>query len=364
MNRQEINSNPALMMQVFTDFVSQFESKINALRLALIIIKVTGRQQGVMDVEKIISFVETIIHRINGWGKFKDDAEQLERHRSTMKRDQKEAELLLELEKAYWIMQRSGETSANEVRKALRKTKERIDALGFVENAVQAHYYKVVAGLFKQMNLFNEFYQNALLFLAYTPIEDIPTSLQQAYAFDIGIAALIGDRIYNFSELLGHPVVESLRDSPAEWLFRLLFAFNKGNIAEYQQHAQQFSREPILQQKQAFLHEKMQLMCLMEIVFEKGATERVISFDEIARRTGLQANQVEYLLLKGLSLNLIRGTIDQVDQSVHVVWVQPRVLDSSQVSNMRNKLGEWLGKVNQTIDYLRTKGSETVGAEA
>ena len=36
--------------------------------------------------------------------------------------------------------------------------------------------------------------------------------------------------------------------------------------------------------------------------------------------------------MKALSLDLVRGLIDQVDQLVHMTWVQPRVLDKDQVS--------------------------------
>ena len=57
----------------------------------------------------------------------------------------------------------------------------------------------------------NEFYRHALLYLAYTPLEELSKLSQQAIAFDVGVAALLGDRIYNFGELLGHPVVESLQ---------------------------------------------------------------------------------------------------------------------------------------------------------
>lgn len=154
--------------------------------------------------------------------------------------------------------------------------------------------------------------------------------------------------------------MESLKNSPAEWLLHLLFAFNRGDIAAYQQLTQQYSTElnsqPILLEKQAFLHEKIQLMCLMEIVFQRGTAERVIDFADVARATGRQESDVEHLLLKALALGLIRGTIDQVSRKVHVVWVQPRVLDRNQAGNMREKLGAWLGKVNETIGYLRTKG--------
>lgn len=36
--------------------------------------------------------------------------------------------------------------------------------------------------------------------------------------------------------------------------------------------------------------------------------------------------------MKALSVGLIKGNIDEVDQKVQMTWVQPRVLDVQQVS--------------------------------
>jgi uncharacterized membrane protein len=42
--------------------------------------------------------------------------------------------------------------------------------------------------------------------------------------------------------------------------------------------------------------------------------------------------QVELLVMKALSLGLVKGFIDEIDQKVSLTWVQPRVLDLQQVS--------------------------------
>lgn len=38
--------------------------------------------------------------------------------------------------------------------------------------------------------------------------------------------------------------------------------------------------------------------------------------------------------MKALSVGLIKGNIDEVDQKVQMTWVQPRVLDLQQVSHL------------------------------
>lgn len=50
-----------------------------------------------------------------------------------------------------------------------------------------------------------------------------------------------------------------------------------------------------------------------------------------------------------ISLKLIRGKIDQVEEKVQVEWVQPRVLSRPQISALADRLTAWidrLGKVD------------------
>lgn len=52
-----------------------------------------------------------------------------------------------------------------------------------------------------------DFYRNALTYLTYANLETIPAAEQMTLAFDLGIAALIGESIYNFGELVSTRVV-------------------------------------------------------------------------------------------------------------------------------------------------------------
>lgn len=62
--------------------------------------------------------------------------------------------------------------------------------------------------------------------------------------------------------------------------------------------------------------------------------------------------------MKALSLNLIRGSIDQVDQVVIVTWVQPRVLDKDQIDGMRKRLDKWNKEVNKIATFVQQEGGE------
>ena len=96
----------------------------------------------------------------------------------------------------------------------------------------------------KLRNQIAEFYKHALLLLAYSPLSSMPADEALAISFDLGIAALVGEGLYNFGELLEHPVVATLESTEFGWLADLLRAFNAGDIDQYellvaQHHAQQ-----------------------------------------------------------------------------------------------------------------------------
>ena len=67
------------------------------------------------------------------------------------------------------------------------------------------------------------------------------------------------------------------------------------------------------------------------MTFKRPATDRNLSFKDIAATTGAREDEVELLVMKALAQGLLRGTIDQVDSVAHFTWVQPRVLDKKQV---------------------------------
>lgn len=62
-------------------------------------------------------------------------------------------------------------------------------------------------------------------------------------AHDLSLCAFLGDTIYNFGELLMHPILDALNGTPHEWLKRLLFTFNEGNIGKFEALAPFFPRE-------------------------------------------------------------------------------------------------------------------------
>ena len=62
--------------------------------------------------------------------------------------------------------------------------------------------------------------------------------------------------------------------------------------------------------------------------------------------------------MKALSLKLIKGSIDQIDNVIVVQWVQPRVLDKEQLKNMQQRLVQWRVKVKKLVADMQIAGQD------
>jgi len=156
--------------------------------------------------------------------------------------------------------------------------------------------------------------------------------------------------------LLQHPIVESLWKTEHEWLIMLLISFNKGDLQGFNKLDQKYFSSEIKSQI-SFLTTKIKLMAFLELVFQTNVSSRTISFDTISKFTDTDNEDIEELILNALALNLIKGVIDEVTQSVSISWCQPRVLDLSQISNINKNINLWLDKVQNTLDFLKKEGS-------
>uniref|UniRef100_A0A9L0RMT0 26S proteasome non-ATPase regulatory subunit 13 n=1 Tax=Equus caballus TaxID=9796 RepID=A0A9L0RMT0_HORSE len=185
------------------------------------------------------------------------------------------------------------------------------------------------------------YYKDALRFLGCVDIKDLPVSEQQERAFTLGLAGLLGEGVFNFGELLMHPVLESLRSTDRQWLIDTLYAFNSGNVERFQTLKTAWGQQPDLAANEAQLLRKIQLLCLMEMTFTRPANHRQLTFEEIAKSAKISVNEVELLVMKALSVGLVKGSIDEVDKRVHMTWVQPRVLDLQQIKGMKDRLEFW-----------------------
>jgi 26S proteasome regulatory subunit N9 len=228
--------------------------------------------------------------------------------------------------------------------------KEALEALAAPDPSVSAAFHYVASRYHKVRENYAEFYKSGMLYLAYVSCELLPTETRVALSVDLCLAALLGENVYNFAELLAHPIVESISDGPFAWLMDVVKAFNEGDLHKYDElcvkHATSLNAQPALVANERKLREKITILSLLQIIFHLPADHREISLSDIAAKTKLTIDGVEYLLMKALSVHLIEGIIDQVESKVTVTWVQPRVLLRSQIAELANRLDGWIEKVS------------------
>ncbi|KAG0567757.1 hypothetical protein KC19_7G158100 [Ceratodon purpureus] len=319
------------LVQLYHNFIQDFETKINLLKLAHFAVIVSKQYP---EKEAAIAYLENVIEKLKSSGE----------------RRVEEPILYVKMQVASLKLQRGEQ---QECKKLLEEGKATLDSMTDVDPSVHASVHWVSSQYYKSKQDFAEFYKSALLYLAYTSVETLTDDFKLDLAFDLSLAALLGDNIYNFGELLAHPIVRSLLGTSVEWLYFILQAFNAGDLTKYQELCGQYqsalTAQPALVENEKKLWEKINILCLMELIFSRPSEERTISLSLIAEKTKLSMDEVEHLLIKSLSVHLIEGVIDQVDGTVRVSWVQPRVLGVPQITALKDRLDNWLQKVHTTL---------------
>nr|AIZ68141.1 26S proteasome non-ATPase regulatory subunit 13 B-like protein [Ornithogalum saundersiae] len=319
------------LIQLYHNFITDFETKINLLKLAHFAV-IVSRQYAEKDAA--ISYLEGVIEKLHATRELRIE----------------EPILCVKMQIAAFHLEKGNQ---KDCKKLLDDGKTTLDSMTDVDPSVHASYYWVSSQYHKSRQEFAEFYKSALLYLAYTTVESLSEAFKLDLAFDLSLSALLGDNIYNFGELLAHPIINSLLGTKLEWLYHIIQAFNTGNLVRYQElclvHNAALSAQPALVENEKKLLEKLDILCLMEIIFSRPSEDRTIPLAIIAEKTKLSIEDVEYLLMKSLSVHLIEGIIDQLDGTVHVLWVQPRVLGIPQIKLLRDRLDRWLGKVHTAL---------------
>eukprot|EP01045_Picozoa_sp_COSAG04_P028324 COSAG04_NODE_4364_length_2136_cov_0.889107_2_plen_302_part_00 len=171
-----------------------------------------------------------------------------------------EAGLVLRCEMAAVLLEQA---ELKEAKKIVEEIGEKLDAMFGCENRTYSTYHKTAALYHRAMGDAEAYYLAALQFLGYVDINDLPPAERHSWAFEIGTslpptpslsqpllsnryshacvrgvvvtgkAALLGEKVFNFGELLVHPVIESLAGSAEAWVVALLQAFNSGDVGAY-----------------------------------------------------------------------------------------------------------------------------------
>ncbi|XP_044382008.1 26S proteasome non-ATPase regulatory subunit 13 homolog B isoform X1 [Triticum aestivum] len=185
------------LIQLYTHFISDFEVKINLLKSSHFAV-VVSRQYS--DKDAGISYLEGVISKL----------------RDTKESRVEEPILYVKMQIASFLLEKGNQ---KECKKLVDEGKTTLDSMGDVDPSVHSTYYSLCSQYHKVCQDNSEFYKNALLYLAYTTVESLLEPFRQNLAFDLSLAALLGDNIYNIGELLAHPIRDprGARGGAARW---------------------------------------------------------------------------------------------------------------------------------------------------
>uniref|UniRef100_A0AAY5EX22 26S proteasome non-ATPase regulatory subunit 13 n=1 Tax=Electrophorus electricus TaxID=8005 RepID=A0AAY5EX22_ELEEL len=304
------------LIQLYDNFLSDFEHRINPLSLVEIILYVIRQ---ISDPNDAITFLEKTKEKV------KSNEEAVILCKTSI------GSLKLEI------------SDLAATKKLIEEVEEMLNNLPGV-TSVHGRFYDLSSKYYRFVGDHALYYKDALRYLGCVEVKDLCETEKQERAFTLGLAGLLGEGVYNFGELLMHPVLESLRNTDKQWLIDTLYAFNSGNVVKFQAlkcTGKEILYFPDLAAHEPKLMQKIQLLCVMEMTFTRPANNRQLTFQEIAQSAHIPVNEVELLVMKALSVGLIKGSIDEVDQTVHMTWVQPRVLDLIQIKGMNDRLELW-----------------------
>ncbi|KAJ1506256.1 26S proteasome regulatory subunit [Coelomomyces lativittatus] len=222
------------LVPLYQNFVRDFEKKLNKLNLVAGIGVAVSRQ--LPDNHARIAFLTTLADLVSS-------PSSLEKHPENDEVDL-EAVSATVLAKTYAAQYQLREHQLEKVMNHIHQSEQTLDRNEGLDVRVTSAFYRMAAEYYQAIGAYAKFYKTSLLFLGTLGVPlilDPKEALERAH--DLSLAALVSDEIYQFGELLIHPILDALKSSPLEWLGHLLVAFNVGDLAAFETLSSHFSKE-------------------------------------------------------------------------------------------------------------------------
>jgi 26S proteasome regulatory subunit N9 len=255
---------------LYHGFISPIAGKLSQLRLALLVSLIAYTFQ---DPSRAVDFLSKILESRERLGP--------------------EASLCIESD---IIVMKLRLGLVDECRTLIDEAKDKLQLANTSEAIVFSKYYKAVSEFRKLAGPPEEFYKVSLTYLSYTPLESLSSSEQYELASDMSLAALTGEGVYNFGEVLATPLLATLDGTENQYLFDLIKAMNTGDIDSYNSlvnlHSERYFNQPVLKTFHEKIQQKVVLLCLMDMIFKRSSHDRTIAYQDISDKTRLPLEQV------------------------------------------------------------------------
>ena len=224
-----------------------------------------------------------------------------------------------------------------------------------IESTLYAQYYKLSTLFYEKKKDYDKFYNNAFQYLAYETKLNDEDKLNLCYK--MCSAMLIGEKLYNFEELIEKDFFKLMKGSKYDWISNLILSFNSAKVDQFlsmmEQNKKNIEENDILKGKSDFLPIKIRIAALLELIFQKNKGERTLSFEEICKVCMTEEDKIEFISMKALSHGLIKGYIDQAEKKLYVNWIQPKYLGKEKIGVMKDRINAWIDKAKRVLGDLQ-----------
>jgi len=178
---------------------------------------------------------------------------------------------------------------------------------------------------------------------------------------DISLSALLSDQIYNFGEVLSYETV--IKHTP-DYIKTLLHVFQNGNLEQFLDiFTNQISTNAAtsgndesknkLEKNKPFLYRKLQVIALLNYVFDKPAPERTFTFEKLINILKIDSElELLNIIIYAFGVKVLKGEINGVEKLVTFSWIQPRFLNKEQLSSLRNSVERSVGLTTNVIENV------------
>lgn len=326
------------LINLYNNVISSIEPAFNPMKIMVILSNVIKNFYGRLDDALI--FLEDIEKRLKLKGEEYFYMQCLK------------AECLLGLNRLY------------DFHEILKEVKVSLEKLFDVDHMVYSYFYKLFSSYYDKKQNFDEFYNYALQYFAYCKEEKIKKEDRLHLCYKMALASLIGEKMFNFSELLEKEYFKVLLDSQYEWIYNLIRSISTGKVDQFvnmvANYKTNFEQESVLINKREFLEMKVRITAFLNLIFQKNKNERTITFNEIINVCYCDMNQVEIIAIKALSLGLIKGYIDEVEKTIVVTWIQPNFLEREKLITLQDRLDTWIKKTTVLLGEFEDKSKKII----
>jgi 26S proteasome regulatory subunit N9 len=227
-----------------------------------------------------------------------------------------------------------------------------------VSGSARGQFHLAASELYMSLGNDLEFYNHVVNFLSYTPANEIsPETLSRATK-QASVIALIHPEINDFGDLLALPAFSSM----TSWTVDFLRAIHFGNfdafdaaVKAHSAELQQSAEKELMAKIDTSLRRKLTMISLAELAgFVAPEKNRRLTFQQISDHCRVGINEVEELVMATMgSGKLIDGVIDQVDSTVLVTCVKPRVLDKDRIVLLKSRIESWADRTQSLVSELK-----------